>query len=381
MTVYRMICILLISLFVVSGCTTKPEIQNVAYATAIGVDYKNGKWIVYAQVLNFSNIAHYEQQQIGKSVPVWVGKGEGNTIAHALSNVNRTSQLSLFWGHVKVIVMTEEVLKKGVTDVYSAINRDREVRYNILIYGTKRNLDDILIQKSLMNLSPLDTMMFSSAQTSSTLSILQQVTSNRLIANLNEPGEPAIIPSIDSDNKDWKEDKKSKEMFNISGGYFFRDNKMISWMSEKELSGVRWGDRHLDRTTLEFPSNKSPVGVIMFNNPHMKIIPKIEHGKVKFDLHVYANGHIVEILQNITLKEIKKEVAIAIQKEIIETYRKAIKLQCDPFRLGQALYRSNPNEFKKLTERDEYFLSEDSLGEIQVHVRVKNMGKYKGEAP
>ncbi|OME78340.1 hypothetical protein BK120_24605 [Paenibacillus sp. FSL A5-0031] len=378
MYIFRAISVLLCSIMLLSGCTSMPEIQNMAYATAIGVDFKDGKWIAYTQILNFSNISHSEQVSLGKAVPVWVGKGEGKTMALALTDISRTSQLQVFWGHVKAVVMTEAVLKKGVTDVYSAINRYREVRYNILIYGTKRSLPEIFIQKSILNLSPLETIMFTASQMHSIVSVILPVTVNRVIADLNEPGEPAMIPSLEIDSKDWSEDEQPKPMFSLSGGYFFKKNKMIGWMSGRDLLGIRWAEEGLKRIPLQVNAHGSPAAVIEFSSPRMKIRPVTEKGETRYNLEVEAKGIVIELMQDVTINHLKECAADAIRKEIMNTYSKALKSQIDPLHLRQSLYQSSPAEFRRLSSTDDFFLKNDSIKNIQVNVNLMNTGKYKG---
>ncbi|SFK13293.1 hypothetical protein SAMN05518846_10910 [Brevibacillus centrosporus] len=79
-------------------------------------------------------------------------------------------------------------MKQGVAEICSTLNRNREIRYNILVYGTKDNLTDILTQKSIFNLSPLDTIMFTGVQMSSQKSFLVPLNGNHAIANLHEKG-------------------------------------------------------------------------------------------------------------------------------------------------------------------------------------------------
>ncbi|KQO00626.1 Ger(x)C family spore germination protein [Paenibacillus sp. Leaf72] len=138
---------LIASLLLLSpGCFDSKPIQNMAYVTAIGLDYKDGVFISYAQVLNFLNVAKSDKNEIGKNIPVWIGRGTGKTVTESLSSLSETSQIRLFWGHVKAVVVDEELLKSQaiVRQSYEAINRYREVRYNILLYSTKTPIVDIL---------------------------------------------------------------------------------------------------------------------------------------------------------------------------------------------------------------------------------------------
>nr|WP_231571358.1 hypothetical protein [Paenibacillus sp. VKM B-2647] len=69
--------ILIALLVITTGCWNIKEIQNISYATAIGFDYRDGKYIVYLQLIDFSSVAKLEGQQKSREAPVWVGKGTG----------------------------------------------------------------------------------------------------------------------------------------------------------------------------------------------------------------------------------------------------------------------------------------------------------------
>lgn len=257
MTKRRLRSIGIVFVLILNGCWNSKDIQNMDYVTAIGLDYANGKYITYVQVLNFSNVGRSENVEIGKLVPSWIGRGEGKTISQSLSSIYSTSQMRVFWGHVKAIVCSENVLKKGLVEAYNAMNRYGDVRYNILIYGTREKLSDIFIQKSMFNLSPLDTVMFTPEQTYSQRSSILSIISNQFIAQINEPGEPAMLPSLSINRTVWKEDLKNKPMLQIDGAYFFHKDKMAAWLSEQELSGARWTQKQLKRSLINIPAEGS----------------------------------------------------------------------------------------------------------------------------
>lgn len=67
-----------------------------------------------------------------------------------------------------------------------------------------------------------------------------------------------MIPSLDLDSKDWSEDEQAKPMFSLSGGYFFKKNRMIGWMSARDLQGIRWAEEGLKRIPLQVTAHGSP---------------------------------------------------------------------------------------------------------------------------
>lgn len=210
----------LLSLGLLASCANSRDIQSLAYVTAIGIDYENGEYKTYIQVLNFSNIARSENTQLGKKVPIWIGTGHGKTLALSLADTNATSQFPLFWGHLKAVVLSENVMKMGSKETYSTLNRHNEVRYNVLVFGTKEKMEDVLTQRSMFNLSPLDTIMYTSTQARTQSPYIMASYGNRLIANMNEPGNSFYMPAIKINRNAWLEDETKRGMFELGGAYF-----------------------------------------------------------------------------------------------------------------------------------------------------------------
>lgn len=372
-------CLLIVMLLTTqSGCMTHPELQNFAYATAIGLDYKNGQWHAYIQVLNFANIASTEKLEIGKPVYPWIGRGQGDSVTEALSNVGRSSQLKLFWGHVKAIILTEGAMTRGVNEIHKAINRYREVRYNVLMFGTKEKLEEVFSRNSLLNLSPLDSLLFTGMPVNSPESFIIPDKVNRIIANMNEPGEYARVASIGFRAKDWSEGTKPMELIAVNGVYYFHHDKMTAWISVQQLKGIRWMEERLS----EIPAQIGPEGrndaVMVFARPHMKIRPVMADGTVSFDLRVKAKAYVLELSQEAGMKQLQKEAEEMIEREIRHTFRQGVKLRCDTLDLQQELYRSDPARFRELTQTEDFFLTDQSLRQIHVRVHLTGMGKYKG---
>lgn len=68
------------------------EAQNINFITALGVDYAEGRYIIYAQLLDFAEIAKQEGKVETGAGKVWIGRGEGKTVDDALSSLYPASQ-------------------------------------------------------------------------------------------------------------------------------------------------------------------------------------------------------------------------------------------------------------------------------------------------
>ncbi|TVY01926.1 Ger(x)C family spore germination protein [Cohnella terricola] len=368
----------LLLLLLLSGCWNSKDIQNMDYATAVGIDYLNGQYITYIQLLNFANVGRNENVEIGKNVPIWVGKGVGRTISESLTSIYATSQMRIFWGHVKAVVFSESVLKKGIEDAYNSFYRFGEVRYNIYVYGTKENLHDIFIQKSVFNLSPLDTIMISPEETYSQRSFIVPLKGNRIIAQISEPGEPAIMPSISIAKDVWSEEKKGKSMLKINGAFFFKGQKMAAWLSEQELSGTRWTQRQLRRSLVQIPSGGPVVANLVLINPQYDVKSDVKDGKAVFDIRLKLDATLDELLKNVPIRFLEEQAENHVRDEIMESFRMGLNKQVDVLKLEETLYRNHPRKWHALRDNQPFILNGASIRSITVKVHLRNTGKYKG---
>lgn len=368
--------LLIAALLPLQGCGNSRDIQNLAYVTALGVDYEGGKYVTYAQVLNFSNIARTENAGgLGKKVPVWIGVGHGESVTEAIDDMNTTSQFPLFWGHLKVIVMSERAAKLGVKEIYLTLNRYREIRYNVFVYGTKEKLADILTSTSLFNLSPLDTVMFTGTQLDSAQAFLLPMNGNRGIALLNEPGVTQMLPTVSTSDETWHEDQAPAPLLYMNGAFFLEKDQAYSWMSVSDLSGIRWANTSLIRTPLQVPLGGGKRAMIMCTHPRLKIKPVVTGGTAYFDIAVRVKGTVYQ-MRSTPIASLQHLAEKTIEQEIRATYRKAVAKRGDPFLLEETLYRKQPAVFRKLTGASRFFLDEKSLRRVKVSLSITSTGKY-----
>ncbi len=353
-----------------------------AYVTAVGLDFDNGKFITYVQILNFAGLAKSDSTQVGKNIPVWVGKGEGITVTEAFNEIYATSQLRVFWGHVKAIVCTERYLKKTekVKEAYDMINRYREIRYNVLLYGTKESINDIFVQKSILNMSPIDSLLDSPFQVYSQRSFITPHEGLRVISEINEAGQSAMLPSISIDKQAWTEDKNSKSMFRIDGAFYYSHEMLLGWMSEKELEGFRWLQEKLDRSFINIPDTNNPVASIVLVKPKSRIIPIIQDGNVYYTIKLNINAYVDEIIKDTSIQEMESMANQVVEDQIRKTFAVGLKKKIDVLQLGERLYRNYPKKWHELDKNSDFNLDANSLDKVLVKVNLQHTGKYKERA-
>ncbi|MEC0370449.1 Ger(x)C family spore germination protein [Paenibacillus chibensis] len=370
-----LLCCLL--LLLVPGCWNSKDIQNMAYVTGLGIDYEDGKYKSYVQILNFSNVAKTENAEVGKPIPIWVGTGEGRTLTESLTTIYSTSQLRVFWGHMKSVILTERVMLHGMDEIYDMLNRYREIRYNILLYGTKESLKDVLTQKPILNLSPLETIMDSPQQIYSQRSFILPEYGFKILGELNEPTGLAMIPSLEIEKESWYEDSDKRPMFKINGAYFFQNKEYRGHLTEDNLKGTRWIQRQLQRSPINIPEEGRPVAALILVKPHLYVKPVIENNKARFKIRVSINAYIDEMIKDTPNQTLENMASTAVKHEILMSYAKGIERKADVFMLDEKLYRKYPKKWSAFHRSKPFILEADSIKSIDVRVKIDSSGKYK----
>jgi spore germination protein KC len=361
-------------LFLQMGCWDAKEIQNINYATAIGVDYEENRYIAYLQILDFNNVAKTEGGKSGRA-SVWVGRGTGLTPNEAVNELYKSSQQTVFWGNVTAIVFSERVLKKGTKEIFDLTNRYREIRYTKWAFGTNDSLEHILSVTPFFSQSPLTSILHEPNSTYRQLSLIAPIRMNAFIAQFHEP-MTIILPRLSTTKNTWVENEKPHEMLYIQGAYLI-DGPHVNTLSEASLRGLRWINRNSFRDPILIKSGDKPAATLIATKPKHAIGWDEKNHKLQFHITVSVEVTVNELLQNMRVSEIEEKSAKVIKEEIIKTYMKGLELHSDVLNLGHEVYKENPSVWHAYWDKGKFPLDESSLVSITVHVSLQNSGKYK----
>ena len=366
--------LLTIPLFLLlSGCWDEKTIQDFHYITAIGIDFKDGEYIVYTQLVDFSAVAKTEAK-LTQAPPVYVGKQKARSISIAINKLMRNTQQSLYIGHVSTFVISENVLKQQSTEIVDYIYRNQLLRYSANIFATKSSMDELFSINGYFNLSPLYTTLYLPEDVYRNRSYIEPITVQRYYSNQREKASTTILPSISWNDKVWKEkDKKRKSLF-MDGAFVIYYKVSQPWFSEQDLSGLRWLNKRTNKTPVNINMNKQDI-YASFSRPHHQVKPVLKDGKYKFDIDVDVSGKILGLDTQMDIDKIKRKFESQIKKEIQSTFMTGIQKNADPLSLGKILYIKETKYWQKnhLNEPKDY-LDKDSLHDINVKVHILNTG-------
>lgn len=350
------------------------------YLYGIGLDYKDGKYQIYTQIINFANIAKSEQPADPQAIQAEVGHASGKTDHEAFYNLYKTMDEELYWGHLAYIVFSEELIKSG--EMNSFINsfiRFHDTRYQTWVYSTKESVKDVLLVTPILNkavsLSKLSDPLNSFRQDST----IKPLNVRELVLKLAEPGYEANIPSV-SILKNWETIDEKDKITNINGVSVVSPKGFKGNISGDKVKGLGWMDKKTKRAELTIMLKDSESGEKRFITANgkvagLKVEPIVNRNRVSFDLKVKLKVELRGFQGDIKEKVIRKKVKKEVEKNIKDTFIAGLNIDSDVFRLSEYLYRKDVNAWKKFQRNGKVELNENTIRNINVDILSVNSGR------
>lgn len=299
----------------------------------------------------------------------WVITSTGNTIwdiERALSiRIGRQN----FFGHLKVIAISEEVAREGIEPVLDFFTRRREVQQNIklaIVNGEARKVLQVTPLEENFASFYLDSMLEALFRTSA------KINTNLLEIrrSLADTGN-AVLPRI----------RASSPTEIIAGGAaVIKDWKFIGWLSEYETSGFNVVQaRSLGGSVpIVDPKNKSGLLNTLFRSAKGVRSVKIVNGKPVYKIKIVSEWDIVEkqtstlLWDTKYLKQVENLIALECQRRSLNVIDKMQReYKADVFEFGTMLARKYPDYWENVKDEwDKRYFPEAKIS-VEVSAKIR----------
>lgn len=354
--------LILLLLFLLTGCWNYQELNSIAISTAIGVDKNDdGKYEVSTMIANSRKEQSSSKESESQSI---IFTGVGNTISEAFKDIDLYNPRRNYIGHVSVVVISDEVAKDGLNDIldFSARNPESTKRFQMVIAKNCKAKDILKI------LTPLET--FSAQNISNNLKYSRdsQATSTSIlysdfIYNLLEKGMNPILPSVilKGDKKDGAKDESLQQtvpdaFIKINNLALFKDYKLVGFANANESRGINLLKSTIEQLTVNIKVDNKYIT--------FKLLDSKTKSKIKFNdkpiINVEIKGIATLVEDNsnhsLTDQKVMKEIEKKINKKIEELANQGLEIakknNTDVFGYGNLIYKNYPNYFKKFKDWD-----------------------------
>lgn len=368
----KLFYILILLILFLSGCWDVKEAERMYYVHGVGVDYKDGKYEVYIQIIDFANIAKTEQPN-PQALQTEIAYGTGDSMYEAIFDLYNSVDREIFWGHFSFIVLSDEVLKEGrANQVIDAFSRFRETSYHIWAYATKESIKEILVVTPILNKSISLSKLADPLNAFRQRSFITPINFRKMIIQLNEPNHQVALPWITLE-ENLATEKGPDTGTKLTGVSVFSPEDFKGVISGKDARGLQWMSNKTERAEITVNIDSETISIIL-TNIKVKVKPRFNNGEVKFDVNVKMDALATEIKTKVHPDMVRSQASKQIKKEIENTYKEALKNEMDIYRLSEDLYRHNVSVWKKLNKKGEIDLTEDSIN-VKVEIRRVNLGR------
>jgi len=379
------ISVLLILSFVLAGCWDGRELNELAITLALGIDKVDDKFRVTAQVVVPSEVSM--KQSSGRST-VTLFQAEGETVYEAFRKMTIDTPRKIYPGHLRVLVIGEELAKEGVGESLDLLSRDWEFRSDFFVVIAKEmSAGEILNVTTTMESIPANKMYNTLKTSEESWAGTKGVTLDEFLVNIVSDGKEAVLTGIQVvGNQELGSSKQNVETITPAARIqydhlaVFKKDKLVGWLNESESRGFNDITNSVKSTVTSIAcpqGGKASIEVIRFKS---KMKGSVKKGEPQVEINIQVEGNVgaVECKIDLTEKKAIDELEKVYEKEVeeiiqqtIETVQKQYKT--DIFGFGEAIHRSNPETWKKSKDQwNEKFI--DLIVDVKVDLELRRTG-------
>lgn len=362
--------------FLLAGCWDTNQPERMYYIGGLGVDYKDEQYEIYAQIIDFTNVARSEQRN-PEVKQAEVGTAKGKTLDEAFFNLYQTMDERLFYGHLSYVILSENVAKANKSkEIVNTFVRYRELRYTTWVYVTSTSLKELLLAPPIFNKSITLSRVSDPLNSFRQSSLIRPITFRELMIQMDEPSHEVAIPYIEL-AENWSTDKGTDPEIRFSGYALIADKEGLKgYLLKDDVRGVQWLTSETVRTEVTIPLEEfsDPYITVIINDVKPTVKPIPSNDSIQFDIDVELTVRANEVTSPELAKKIKDKIEKQVKEEINKTYTAALKNQVDIYRLSEVAYRKKMQAWKKVEKDGKVPLTESSIRSLNVEV-VKIMGE------
>ncbi|MCU9612308.1 Ger(x)C family spore germination protein [Caldibacillus lycopersici] len=377
----------IVLLTLLTGCWDQSELTDLAFVSAVGIDFgENEKYRLTFQIINPKNVAGTQQQGGIQGPPVTLYEGGGDNILEgALETTQRVSR-QLFFDHATLVVIGEDVARKGIFDILELFDRSPDFRTTARVVIAK----DAKAEELLSILTPIDQV--PAQKIVKMIDFTPEIWGENIKVNVSDiirslyfPGREPLISgvSIIGDKEKGKSDSniqssKPSAVISASSLGIFKKDRLIGWTNGETTKGINWVNNNIKGTTVnvDWGDVKEAIGITLIRTKS-RLSAEIKNGIPSLKVHIDTEGNVSEVHVPIPLnspgplKKIDQLLNAEISKEVHQAIEYAQKKKTDILGFGEQVRYKDPKYWETIKNKwdDEIFPNVDVEVTVEAFVR------------
>ncbi len=315
-----------------------------------------------------------------------IASSTGETTFDAIRKFSLFHNQKLFWGHIKYIIISEELAKENILDYLDFFIRDHELRFNTSILIAKNTPANEILKVGEETKEFVPDTIDSLLENANKISVSKEIRLVDIMQAYDNSFDDITLPSItikeqqedkeksneneqdgqnskksdSSDSKEEnsgkKEDEKSQKDLFIDGYAVIRNSKSAGFIDGSLARGVNWVNNRVDSTDIivEDDKNKKVTLEVISSSSKVEVkydgdLPEIKI-KLKLSTNVAEQMSSDNIFSEDQLNILTEKQQVVVKKEVEEIVKYCQENEVDILELGEAVYRKYPLKFEKIED-------------------------------
>ena len=273
------ILLLLFTMFFLAGCWDRTEVNDIALIMAAGIDKSEDEKIELSVQVFIPKPSESGQQggmsSGSSSSQTFVRSAEGVTLADAMARLQEKLTRKIFWGQNDVLVIGEELSKKGISNHVDFWMRHSGPRIRADVFIAKGTAKEVLQSTPELE-SDSAKQLLELVKTN----IGVKVTMKDLSQMLSGESGAAVLPWVEKMPPENLDVQNEQGIPFIKGAAVFKGDKMVGKLDDSVTRGVLWPRNEIESgvitTSLENEEGYVSLNLLRSQN---QLIPHISNGK------------------------------------------------------------------------------------------------------
>ncbi|MDQ0227516.1 Ger(x)C family spore germination protein [Metabacillus niabensis] len=376
MRTIKVLLLFILTIFL-GGCWDRVEVNDIAIVTAIAIDLAEDERLRLSLQVAIPSKLGPTQSGGESGSSTFIISETGANVSEAYNNLQEKIGRQVFFSQSRVLLIGEDLARKGVKNIIDFHTRYHEPRINSFIMMTKGDALKVLKARPVLE-SIASEESKELAKLGKGITIYVRDFLDMLLTEGQEPIAPhySLAPLGDSD-----EDKGQK----IAGSAVFKGEKLVGWLDSFETRAILWIRNTLRKGIITHPISKEDGNISgEIIRAESKIVPRKEHGELKIDVNIITELRVIENDSHLNLndpkviEDLQKRMETELENRVRQVVDKVQKdYRSDIFGFGQTVYKKYPNDWNSIYKKkwDEMFSQLDVSINAEVYLRRVGLRK------
>jgi len=346
--------VIITTLFIIlTGCETHREISDLGMVSAMGIEKIDNKYLISVQV---ANIKKSTKMGTDNSSKVTLYKGTGKTSFEAIRDVSNKSSKKLYFPHIKLIILSDEIINENPKQIIDFFTRDNEGNMNAyILVSTENKPSEILSTITSFEDVPAEYIYNSLLLSKDNYGNTNVLTFEDYVNYLIKAGIDPTFTKISLTNN--KKIKNNTEILNEIelptyiklGNILVFNNKKLTELNEEESMVLNLLKNNSSNSTISLKCDNNKYYTLELANSSSKIDFNSKKDEISINLNLTYNiseyNCSENLLDNQNLNNIKDNISNKIKYNVNSLIKKQIEYKSDFIGFGEIIKSKNKGYF------------------------------------